>query len=159
MSVSIIVAMSTNKVIGKDNNLPWKLPSDLKRFKKLTSGKTVIMGRKCYESIGKPLPNRTNVIITRNTDYVADGCEVRYDLEEAIKEFNIEGEEVFIIGGSDIYKMAFPIADKLYLTHVVAEIEGDTFLEGLIESDWKLIAFEGYFEEDNLKYRFEDYIK
>lgn len=159
MSVSIIVAMSTNKVIGKDNDLPWKLPSDLKRFKSITSGKTVIMGRKCYESIGRPLPNRTNVIITRNEDYEAEGCEVRHDLESAIAEFNKEGEEVFIIGGSEIYKAAFPIADKLYLTHVVAEIEGDTFLEGLVESDWKLVGFEGHYEEDNLKFRFEDYIK
>lgn len=159
MSVSIIVAMSTNKVIGKDNDLPWKLPSDLKRFKSITSGKTVIMGRKCYESIGRPLPNRTNVIITRNEDYEAEGCEVRHDLESAIAEFNKEGEEVFIIGGSEIYKAAFPIADKLYLTHVVAEIEGDTFLEGLVESDWKLVAFEGHYEENNLKFRFEDYIK
>lgn len=159
MSVSIIVAMSTNKVIGKNNDLPWKLPTDLKRFKTLTSGKTIIMGRKCFESIGKPLPNRTNVIITRNKDYVAEGCEVRYNIDEAIKEFNVEGEELFIIGGSEIYKTAFPIADKLYLTHVVAEIEGDTFLEGLVESDWKMVAFEGHYEEDNLKFRFEDYIK
>ncbi len=159
MSVSIIVAMSNNKAIGKDNDLPWKLSNDLKRFKTLTSGKTVIMGRKCYESIGRPLPNRKNVIITRNTEYSAEGCEIRHDLAEAIKEFNIEGEELFIIGGSDIYKESFPIADKLYLTRVLAEVEGDVFLEGLVESDWKLIAFEGNFEENNFKYRFEDYIK
>ena len=105
MAISIIVAMSSNGVIGKDNDLPWKLPTDLKRFKEITSGNIILMGRKCYESIGRPLPNRTNIVLTRNTELEIEGCLVRNDFESVIEEF--KDKEIFVIGGSDIYEMAF----------------------------------------------------
>lgn len=161
MSISIIVAMSSNNVIGRGNDLPWRLPTDLKRFKTLTSGKTVVMGRKCWDSIPekfRPLPNRTNVVITRNKDFVAEGCEVRHDLSEALKEFNVEGEELFVIGGSEIYKESFPLADKFYQTYIVEAVEGDITLQGFDLSKWEMVSFEGHFKEDNLTYRFVDYV-
>lgn len=157
MGVSIIVAMSSNGVIGKDNDLPWKLPTDLKRFKEITSGNTILMGRKCYESIGRPLPNRTNIVLSRNTDLEIEGCLVRNNFESVIEEF--KDEEIFVIGGSDIYEMAFPIANKLYLTNITDEIEGDVYLKGLNQSEWVLDSFEGHFKENGITYRFEDYVK
>lgn len=161
MSVSIILAMAKNNVIGKGQDLPWKLPEDMKRFKRLTSGNTVLMGRKCYESIPekfRPLPNRVNVIITRDESYKAEGCEVRHDLQAAIEEFNEEGKELFIIGGAEIYKESFSVADTLYVTHINEEVEGDIVVEGLVEDDWVMVAFDGHYKEDNLTYRFVDYV-
>ncbi len=105
--------MSKNRVIGDSNSLIWSLPNDLKRFKQLTTGQTVIMGRKTYESIGRPLPNRRNIIITRDENYEAIGCEIVNSLEEALL---LSGEDCFIIGGGEIYKQSLPIADKIYLT-------------------------------------------
>jgi len=155
MAISIIVAMSSNGVIGKDNDLPWKLPTDLKRFKEITSGNIILMGRKCYESIGRPLPNRTNIVLTRNTELEIEGCLVRNDFESVIEEF--KDKEIFVIGGSDIYEMAFPIASKLYLTNITDEIEGDVILKGLNPAEWLLKSFEGHFKENEITYRFEDY--
>lgn len=159
--VSIIMAMAENKVIGNNNDLPWDLPTDLKRFKRLTTGKTIIMGRKCYDSIPakyRPLPNRLNVVVTRDVNFVAEGCEVRHDLHEAINEFNKPDEELFVIGGAQIYKETFPIADKIYLTEIIGEVDGDVVVEGLIESDWMFIAFEGHIKENGHVYRFVDYV-
>lgn len=160
--ISIIVAMAQNNVIGKDNDLPWKLPTDLKRFKEITSGHTIIMGRKCWESIPekfRPLPNRTNVVLTRNKDYVAEGAKVSDYLVGLLTADSDQNEEIFIIGGADIYKESFPYANKLYLTRVLADIEGDVFLEGLVETDWLLESFEGPFNENGLDYRFETYVR
>jgi dihydrofolate reductase len=161
-NINIIVAASENNCIGKNNDLPWKLPTDLKRFKELTTGHIVVMGRKCWESIPekfRPLPNRTNVVITRNSEYVADGAEVRNNLLEALNEFAYGSDEVFVIGGAEIYKEAFPYANKLYLTRVMAEVDGDVFLEGLVPEEWVIKAFDGPYEEDELKYRFDTYEK
>ena len=121
--IKIIVATSKNKVIGNNNELIWKLSSDLKRFKELTTGHPVVMGRKTYESIGKPLPNRRNIIITRNLEYEVNGCEVVSSLEEALLLTN---NDCFIIGGGEIYKQSLEVADKIYLTLVHQEFEGDT---------------------------------
>lgn len=159
-NIIIIVAASTNNVIGKDGDLPWNLPSDLKMFKEVTTDQVVVMGRKCWESIPekfRPLPNRTNVVLTRNPDYKAEGAEVRSDLQAALEEFMYDGKDIFIIGGAEIYKEGFQYANKLYMTRVVAEIKGDTHLEGLIGSDWLLYEFEGPFKEDELDFRFERY--
>lgn len=159
-NINIIVAASENNCIGKDNDLPWYLPTDLKRFKELTQGHIVVMGRKCWESIPekfRPLPDRTNVVITRNKDYVAEGAEVRHNLLEALDEFVWGTEELFVIGGAQIYKEAFPYANKLYLTRVMADVKGDTFLEGLVESDWVMTEVEGPFKEDKYHYRFDTY--
>ncbi len=160
-NISIIVAVADNNTIGVNGDLPWDLPGDLKNFKKKTKGHTVIMGRKCWESIPnkfRPLPNRTNVVLTRNSDYELDNVEVRNDLEKAILEFSELGD-VFIIGGSDIYKESFKYANKLHITRVNLEVEGDTFLEGLNETDWVMTAFEGPFNENDIHYHFEEYRK
>ena len=120
--ISIIVATSKNRVIGNNNSLIWKLPADLKRFKQITTDNTIVMGRKTYESIGKPLPNRRNIIITRDTNYLVDNCEVVNSLEEALMLCN---NECFIIGGGEIYKQSIDISDKIYLTLVQEDFEGD----------------------------------
>ncbi len=117
-----------NRALGKNNDLIWKIPGDLPRFKALTSGHVIIMGRKTYESIGRPLPNRTNIIVTRNTDFKIEGCLVVHSLAEALAEANlIEEEEIFVIGGGDIYKEALPFTDRLYLTLVHDEKDADVY--------------------------------
>jgi dihydrofolate reductase len=159
--IIIIVAASNNNCIGKDNDLPWHLPSDLKMFKEVTNGHVVLMGRNTWESIPekfRPLKNRTNVVITRNLDYIAEGAEVRHDLQDALDEFS-EDKSVFVIGGAQIYKEAFSRANKLYLTRVMHDVAGDTFLEGLVESDWLITSFEGPLDEGGYKYRFDKYIR
>lgn len=159
-NINIIVATSINNCIGVNGDLPWHLPTDLKRFKEITSGNIVIMGRKCWESIPekyRPLEDRTNVVITRNKDYVAEGAEIRHDLIEALDEFAWGNEDVFVIGGAEIYKQAFPYANQLFLTRIMAEVDGDTYLEGIEPQDWVLIGFEGPVEEDGLKYVFQNY--
>lgn len=121
--INIIVAMSKNRVIGNNNTLIWHLPEDLKRFKALTTGNTIVMGRKTYESIGRPLPNRRSIIITRDTNYKVDGCEVVNSLEEALE---LSNNNCFIIGGGEIYRQALDKADRIYLTRINKDFEGDT---------------------------------
>lgn len=135
--INIIVAADENNTIGKDNDLIWHLPDDLKFFKQKTSGHPVIMGRKTYESLGRPLPNRTNVIITRDRDYQADGCVIVHSLEEALSAVN--GDEIFIIGGAEIYKQALPITDRVYLTRVHSTFEGDRFFPELGD-EWQEVG-------------------
>lgn len=118
--------MTENRVIGKENDIPWRIPGEQKRFRSLTTGKTVIMGRKTFESIGKPLPNRRNLVITRDRTYVAEGCEIVGSLQEALALTKDEAE-VFIGGGETIYREALPIADRIYLTTIHSKIDGDTF--------------------------------
>lgn len=141
MVISIIVAVSDNGVIGKNNDLIWHLPADLKYFKETTKGHAVIMGRKNYESIPdrfRPLPGRTNIIISRNKKYNAPGCVLVGSIEEAIEKAKIIGEkEAFIIGGGEIYRQSLKNTDKIYLTRVHSNFEGDTFFEDLDKSVWK----------------------
>jgi dihydrofolate reductase len=125
--ISIIVAIAQNGIIGGENNLLWHIKEDLLHFKNITTGHPVVMGRKTFESIGKPLPNRTNVVITRQKDYKIEGGIVVHSLDEAIGLFPPE-EEIFIIGGGEIYKQAWSIADRLYITWIDAPFDGDTFL-------------------------------
>ena len=122
--ISMIVAADENNVIGKDNQLIWHLPDDLKFFKQKTSGHCIIMGRHTFESVGKPLPNRTNIIITRDQNYTAEGCQVVHSLEDAL-ELAKEDDNPFIVGGEQIYRLALPMADQVYLTRVHHEFEGD----------------------------------
>ena len=165
--ISIIVAASTNLVIGKNNDLPWHIPSDLKRFKELTTRKRVIMGRKCWESIPekfRPLRNRNNIVISRDYTYVADGAFVLSDLNQFIIEyvdssFNYGPIEDFVIGGAEIYKQFFPIAKKLYLTEVLGEVEGDTYLEGFNPEEWNLTNMSEVLEENGFKFIFKEYVK
>jgi len=140
MIISLIAAMTENRVIGKDNDLPWKLPDDMKYFQKTTKGHVVIMGRKNYDSLPpsfKPLPNRTNVILTRQNGYQAKDCVVINNLSQAFDFAKSEGEkEVFVIGGGQIYQEAISICDRIYLTEIKTEIEGDTFFP-ILDSSWK----------------------
>ncbi|MBH0026630.1 type 3 dihydrofolate reductase [Pseudoalteromonas sp. SWN29] len=125
MIISMIAAMANNRVIGLDNKMPWHLPADLQHFKKVTTGKPVIMGRKTFESIGRPLPGRRNIIITRNREYTAQGIEV-VTTPEAALELVCAVEEVMIIGGGNIYEQFLPKAERLYLTFIDLDIKGDT---------------------------------
>jgi dihydrofolate reductase len=139
MIISLLVAMDEKNGIGKDNHLPWHLSADLKRFKALTMGHHVIMGRKTYESIGRPLPGRTMVIITRSPDYQAEGCLVTHSLEEALDIARQAGEtEAFVIGGGQIFAQALPLADRIYLTRVHTVSEADVFFPPLDIEDWSI---------------------
>ena len=135
MLVSIIVALSENNVIGAGNQLPWKLSADLKRVKALTMGHHLIMGRKTFESIGRPLPGRTNVIITRNGAYAPEGCVVVNSLHAALALAK-DDPEVFVFGGGEIFKEALPLVNKIYLTNVHCTLEGDTHFPELDFSQW-----------------------
>ena len=137
MKLSLIVAVAKNGVIGNNNQLIWHLPNDLKQFKRLTTGHCIIMGRKTFDSIGKPLPNRTSIIISRNLDFQIQGCITVSSLENAILEAKkIETEETFIIGGAEIYRLALPTVDKVYLTEVHHAYEGDTFFPEIDKNIW-----------------------
>jgi dihydrofolate reductase len=156
VKLSLIVALAENHVIGRDNKLPWYLPNDLKYFKQVTLGKPVIMGRKTYESIGKPLPGRTNILITRQPDYHPPGAndsvkvvstlEAARELAESI--CLIDGQaEAMIIGGAEIYSLALPLVDRLYLTEVHAPVEGDAYFPQFERADWKKVAGEDFAAE------------
>ena len=132
--IKIIVATSKNRVIGDSNKLIWNLPSDLRRFKEITTGHPIVMGRKTYESIGRPLPNRRNVIITKDTNYVVDNCEVVNSIEEALLLTN---NDCFIIGGGEIYKQTLPLASQVFLTLIDEEFQGDTYFPEL-DNSWFL---------------------
>jgi len=142
MLLSIIVAQSQNRVIGINNKLPWYLPEDLKYFKRITQGKPIIMGRKTYESIGRPLLGRTNIVITRDGDYQAPGIKVVHTLEQALdlaeQQALVDGsEEALVIGGAEIYALTLPQADRLYLTQVHAQVEGDAFFPAIDKDQWQ----------------------
>lgn len=141
--ISVIVAVARDGVIGNDNGLIWHISEDLRRFKALTTGHPVVMGRKTFESIGRPLPNRTNVVVTRRTDYRPEGCLVAGSLEDAVGRFD-PSEEVFIIGGAQIYAQAMPLADRLYLTEVEADYCGDTRFPDWDRSLWTLLGEERF---------------
>ena len=155
--ISIIVAIAENYVIGDKNALLWNIKEDMRRFRTTTTGHPVIMGRKTFESIGRPLPKRTNVVITRG-DATFEGCEMAHSLEEAIAMFPAD-EEVFIIGGAQIYKQALPLVDKLYLTIVHRDYEGDTSFPSIDFSQWREVAREDFEqgEEYDGAFSFIDY--
>lgn len=149
MKCALIVAMAKNRTIGIDNKLPWYLPNDLKYFKQVTMGKPIIMGRKTYESIGKPLPGRTNIVISRNPDYQAEGIVVVSSLQQALDKAEdisfINGhDEVMVIGGAEIYNQGLASADRLYITHVHADVEGDAFFPQVDWNDWQEQAREDF---------------
>lgn len=153
--LSIVVAISANNAIGKNNQLLWHLPADLKHFKAITSGHPIIMGRKTYDSIGRPLPNRRNIVITRQTDLTIPNVELVNSLQEAILLCDKE-KEVFIIGGAEIYKQALSFTNKIYLTIVHQDYEADVFFPELKENEWKEIAKEYHQadEKNNVAYTF-----
>jgi dihydrofolate reductase len=156
--ISIIAAVAENSVIGKDNKLLWHIPDDLKRFKKITLGHPIIMGRKTFESIRRPLPGRLNIIISRNSEFKIEECVVVSSLEDALKiAAEHDAQEVFIIGGASIYKEAISYAHKLYLTKVHRSFEGDAFFPSYDDFK-KVIASEDH-QYEGLSYTFIDLVK
>ena len=153
MLISIIVAMSENNVIGKDNDLPWRLSNDLKWFKANTTGKPIVMGRKNYESIGRPLPGRHNIIVTRDESYAVEGATVVHSLEAALHAAQ-KTHEVMIIGGGEIYKQALPLVNKLYLTRVHANIDGDVFFPELNWEEWQMKSEEKHAADEKHEHAF-----
>ncbi len=153
MRVALIVAMAKNRVIGREQRLPWHLPADLRHFKKITMGHPIIMGRRTFESIGRPLPGRKNIVVTRQRDFQAKGCEVVHSLEEALRAAE-PAEEAFIIGGAELYRQALPLAEKIYLTLLDAEIEGDTFFPELDTEEWREIQRETFEPDEKNPYRY-----
>jgi dihydrofolate reductase len=156
--ISIIVAMSQNSVIGFKNELPWHISEDLKNFRKITLNHSVIMGRKTYDSIGKPLKDRCNIVISRDTSLKIDGVEVVDSLKKAISKTN-KLSEVFIIGGEQIYSIALPIATHMYITKVDGIFDGDAFFPDYIQDEWKEISREDLITEKNLRFSFLKYEK
>lgn len=173
MTISLIAAISENRVIGRDNDLPWHIPEDLKRFKEITKGHPVIMGRKTYESIGRLLPNRTNIIITRDKEYTVEGAVIVNSLDEALRraqdknvniehgtinhELSTDENEIFIIGGGQIFEQSIKSADKLYLTVVHTTIDGDAFFPEY--SDFNKEMYKRESSNEKYRYTFLDLIK
>lgn len=158
MVLSVIVAIADNGVIGGGNELLWHIPDDLKRFKRVTSGHSVIMGRKTFESIGKPLPNRRNIVVTRNLEFFVVGVEVASSLATALEMTKNEAE-AFVIGGGEIYRQALPMASKLYITRVHAEYKGDTYFPEIDPKKWQLVYSEKGNPTISPNYTFEEYIR
>jgi dihydrofolate reductase len=154
MRVAIIVAMDRGGLIGADGTLPWRLPADLQRFKAITMGHPLIMGRKTHESIGRPLPGRLNIVLSRQVDYHAEGCVVVPSMNEALRA-GADAEQVFVIGGADIYRAALPGADTIYLTRVDADFDGDTRFPEWDEEAWRVVSRERHSADDRNRYPYE----
>ena len=138
MLISLIVAMASNRVIGYQGDIPWKIPGEQRMFKKITLGHVVIMGRKTYESLVRPLPGRTNIVVTRQTDYQAPGCIVAQDFDGAIKSSPTDENEAFIIGGGQLYHEALSLSGRIYITVIPREMPGDTFFPEIPETDFEI---------------------
>lgn len=158
MTLSVIAAVADNGVIGRDNTLPWHLPEDLKRFKALTMGHHILMGRKTYESLRRLLPGRTTVIISRNPQYQITGALVADSLSRAL-ELCGDDEEVFVIGGNELYKTALPLADKLYLTRIHQDFSGDAYFPDFETAQWQEVENTSHTSAAGLPYSFVTYIK
>ena len=157
MIVSLIAAIAKNGAIGKDNKLLWRLSADMKIFKSLTTGHHIIMGRKTFESMGsKPLPNRTNIVISRNLDFEPEGCMGASSLAEAFQIASDQAdEEAFVIGGGEIYRLAIHKADVLYITHVHADIEGDTYFPSIDQEIWEVAEKQSFKKDEKNEYDFD----
>jgi len=154
MSISMIVAMSKNRAIGVDNKMPWHLPAELAHFKRTTLNKTVLMGRKTFESIGKPLPKRLNVILSRQKDLVIEGCEVVHSVEEAISKYG-QDEELMVTGGSEVFDLFMPYVDTIYLTEIDLHVENaDAFFPVYDEAQFEVVSSEAYQEDEKNPYSF-----
>jgi dihydrofolate reductase len=158
--LSIIVAMAQNRTIGINNTLPWRCPEDLKRFKALTMGHHMIMGRKTFDSIGKPLPGRTTMVVTRNRKLQISGCVMAYSLEKAIAACAGD-EEIFIVGGAELYRQAMPLVDMLYITEIRQDVEGDAHFPEFDKTEWREVAREERYQEmpQPLGYHFVTYCR
>ena len=154
MKISLIVAMAANRVIGLDNKMPWHLSADLKKFKAITMGSPIVMGRKTYESIGRPLPGRSNIIISRNLDYQQADCLVFNDIKTAIEASSKDAEEIFIIGGAELYKATLPHADNLYLTVINQDFDGDTFFPEIDFKVWTEASREDISDDPSVNFNY-----
>lgn len=154
---SIIVAMDRNRLIGKQNQLPWRLPRDLQYVKKTTMGHPIVLGRKNYESIGKPLPGRTNIVLTKNRLYQAEGCYIAHSLEDVFQMCRGE-KEVFVFGGAEIYRLFFPYVKRLYITRILHSFEGDIFFPEYDEKEWVEISAQKGVKDDNNPYDYIHYV-
>lgn len=151
--IILIVAVSSNNAIGKDNQLLWHLPNDLRFFKRITTGHSIIMGRKTFESIGKPLPNRRNIILSTRNSLDVPGIEVVRSIKAAL-ELAATEETVFVIGGAEIYKQFLPMAQEVYLTKVDVELDGDAFFPKLNEDDWEIISHQEHSQDEKHPYSY-----
>ena len=156
MRISILVACSTNQVIGRDGDLPWRLSADLKRFKRLTMGHPILMGRKTLQSIGRLLPGRQTIVLTRNPEFEFPGAIVVHDWATAVAKAS-EAEsskepELFVVGGAEIYRLALPFVDRIHLTRVHAEIDGDTLFPELDDSQWQVVNEEDHKSDEKNEY-------
>jgi len=159
-SIIIIAAVAKNNVIGRNNQLIWRLPADLKRFKQLTLGHAMIMGRKTFDSIGRPLPGRSSVIVTRDRNYTQENCIIAYSLEEAFL-FLKDQKEIFVIGGADIYQQSLAFASKMYITHIDEEFDGDVFFPEFSLEEWteeERLTFDPD-EKNAMSYSFTTYVR
>lgn len=157
--ISLIVAYDENRVMGYNNKMPWHLPGDLAYFKKTTMGKPMIMGRKTFESIGKALPGRTNIVVTRDPNYKAEGIVVAHSFEEALEIAKKEEKEIMVIGGEQIFRLALPIADVLYVTKIQHTFQGDTFFPEFSD-EWKKVSESEEFKtKDGIKFSYLIYKK
>jgi dihydrofolate reductase len=151
--ISLIYASDEQGLIGRDNDLPWRLPADLRHFKRTTMGKPLIMGRKTHESIGRPLPGRLNIVVTRQVDYTAPGCTVVHSIDAA-REAAADAEEVMVIGGADIYRLFLPVADRLYHTEVHETFDGDVFFPDVDRSAWVEVSRDAHPADDRNPYAY-----
>ncbi len=149
--ISLIVAIANNNVIGASGGMPWHISEDLRYFKRVTTGHTVVMGRKTFESLGRPLPGRTNVVVTRQTDFRHEGVEVVHSLDQAERKY----PDAFVIGGAEIYRQALPFAEQLYITKIDADFEGDTLFPQWNEAEWRLVCSERHARGETFPHPFE----
>ncbi len=156
MSLTLLVAVAENRVIGRQGELPWRLSADLRRFKRLTMGHAILMGRKTWESIGRPLPGRTSIVISRQADYQPrfDEVQVASDLDAALALASEVGDQAFVVGGAGIYELALPRADRLLLTRVHAGVEGDVFFPEIDWSQWRLVEEEKHPKDEKNEFAF-----
>ncbi len=154
MRLSIVVAMDDNRLIGSKNQLPWHLPADLAYFKKLTTGKSILMGRKTYDSIGRPLPNRRNIVITRNSNISIPGCEVVSSIDDAL-ELTKDDLEVMVIGGASLCEQLLPKVNRLYITKIDGEFEGDVFFPKYDDFDWLEVSCESHPKDNSNAYSYK----
>ena len=160
MKITLVAAIASNNVIGKENSLPWSIPEDLKRFKQMTSGHTILMGRKTFDSIGRPLPNRQNIVMTKDENFEREGIKVINGLDEALELIKKSNEDVFVIGGSKIYELFEPVANSLAITRILKDFEGDAFFPDINWDLWQIEKEENFFDEkSNIECKLIEYSK
>ena len=160
MKITLVAAIASNNVIGKENSLPWNIPEDLKRFKQMTSGHTILMGRKTFDSIGRPLPNRQNIVMTKDENFEQEGIKVINDFDEALELIKESNEDVFVIGGSKIYELFEPVANSLAITRILKDFEGDAFFPDINWDLWQIEREENFFDEkSNIECKLIEYSK